>query len=452
MIKLQNKHKKRKKESREKLLYKDTMFAADSATAAIKNSINSNFIIPFALAIGTPASFIPMISTAPELIGGFFQLFVSKLMKIVKNRKLLIVLTSAIDAVLWIPIMLVPFFFNNNYYVLLGLILLQAVSLSILRPIYNSVLSDFIPRKKRGKVLSRINKISSAVSLTSTLIFGFLLMSLDSINPVIGFMIIFGFAFFSRTISAFLKSTYKDTGKITDEKPYSIFKFTRNLRKNKFGNFVLFASLFSLSVGVSAPFFPVYMLQSLKMDYFTYTLINGAAIISSFFILNRWGKDLDKRGSKKILEISSFIIPLGPILWAVVKDPIGLFIIQLLSGAAWSAYSLSSSNFIMETSNRKNRLQFTSYFYFYTGVFAFIGAIIGGFLVHIFAQPDMAKTYVVIFAISGILRLMTAGYFIPIISEEYVEDHVWEGRMAKRVIGVHGQEGLDFMYIPRKKE
>ena len=40
MIKLQNKHKKRKKESREKLLYKDTMFAADSATAAIKNSIS----------------------------------------------------------------------------------------------------------------------------------------------------------------------------------------------------------------------------------------------------------------------------------------------------------------------------------------------------------------------------------------------------------------------------
>lgn len=446
------KSRKKRKESREKLLYKDTMFAADSATAAIKNSIHSNFIIPFALAIGTPASFIPMIASAPELIGGFFQLFSAKLMKLIKNRKLLIVLTSALDAILWIPIMLVPFFFNNNYYILLGLIILQSIALSILRPIYNSVLSDFIPKKRRGQVLGKINKISSAVSLVSTLVFGFLLKSLTDLSPYFGFGIIFIFAFISRSVSTVIRSSYNDKGNFVEEKKYSILKFTRNLRKNRFGNFVLFSSLFRFGVGIAAPFFTVYMLESLKMDYFTYTVLNVASIVSSYFILDKWGRDLDKRGTKKLLEICSYVIPIIPILWAVFKSPIWLFVVQLISGAAWSGFSLASSNFIIEISNRRNRLQFNSYFHFFTGMFTFIGAILGGFLVHTFAQADMAKTYVIIFAISGIFRLIVSGYFIPIINEEKTKDHIWDGPMSKRVIGLHTQEGLDFMYIPRKKE
>jgi len=52
-------------------LYEDSVFYS------IKNGIKSNFMIPFALALNAPSDIIAMISSAPQLVGSFFQLFSS---------------------------------------------------------------------------------------------------------------------------------------------------------------------------------------------------------------------------------------------------------------------------------------------------------------------------------------------------------------------------------------
>ncbi len=435
----------------EKLIYRDTMYATDTASAAIKNSINSNFIIPFAIAMNSPNSYIAMISSAPQVIGSFFQLFSADLMNIVKKRKSVIVATALIDAILWIPILLIPFLWQSDYVLLLNFLVLQAIALSLLRPFYNSLLGDVIPQKKRGSVIGRINKISSVVSFVSTIIFGLVLNFFTPINPFIGFGIIFFVAFFSRVVSAYVKSKYYEPKLVLNKKNTSLFNFGKNIRKTNFGKFVLYDSLIWLAVGISSPFFAVYMLKSLNFDFLTYSVVNSASVISSMFVYNKWGRTIDKKGSKKVLEIAGMIMPLVPILWIIFKNPIALILVQLASGAVWSAYKLSTSNFVMDATDRKNRLMMNSYYNFFLGMATFLGAMIGGILMSNLPLDFFGNLFYFVFGLSGLLRFIVSLNLLPKIREEKFIDIEVKGPKSKRAISITPQQGVEYDYIPRKR-
>ena len=92
-----------KREKDIKKIYEDSVFYS------IKNGIKSNFMIPFAISLNATNDVIAMISAAPQLIGSFFQLFSSDLMKIVGKRKLVVGTAALLDALFYIPILLIPF-------------------------------------------------------------------------------------------------------------------------------------------------------------------------------------------------------------------------------------------------------------------------------------------------------------------------------------------------------
>jgi MFS family permease len=189
----------KKKEATLKWTYFDSMFAS------IKDGINSQFIIPFALALNAGNEYIAMISSTPGLVGSFMQLFVSDILNIVKKRKTIIIFTALIDSILWLPILLIPFLWGQNYILLLNFLIIQAIANSILNPFFNSLLGDVVPEDRRGKFFSRLNQISGIFSFFSSLGAGLILSLLRPTHPYLGFAIIFFVAFISRLLSALVK-------------------------------------------------------------------------------------------------------------------------------------------------------------------------------------------------------------------------------------------------------
>ena len=424
-----------------KKIYEDSIFYS------IKNGISSNFIIPFALSLNATSDIIAMISSAPQLIGSFFQLFSSDLMKKVGKRKIVIGTAALIDALFFIPILLIPFVWRSNYLLLLLFLILQAIAVELLRPVYNSLVGDIVPQRKRGNIFSKVNKISGIVSFTTSIIAGLILFYS---KPFIGFAIIFCIAFISRSISAYLRYNYSEPKHLVEKNRISLRKFTAKLNKTNFGQFVLYSSLMKFAVAISSPFFAVYMLNYLKLDFLTYSIVNASAIISSFLVLSRWGRKIDLKGSRYMLRLSGFLVPWMPILWIFFKNPFILIIIQFISGATWSAYNLSSSNFMLDATTRSNRLVMTSYNNFFVGVMTFLGALLGGYLFKYLPADFYGNVFYFVFALSGILRLLISGYFIPNINEvRKLEIH---GPQAKRIDAINPQQGLDYSYIPRMKK
>ncbi len=432
-------------EKTKKFIYFDTVYTS------IKEGINSNFILPYAIALKAPNDFIAIISATPGLVGSFFQLFASDLLNIIKSRRKVIFFTAFIDALLWIPILLLPFLWGNNYVLLLNFLIIQSISRAILNPFYNSLLGDIIPNEKRGIIFSRINQVSGMLSLFSSLIAGFVLSVFKNINPFFGFSIIFFVAFFSRLISAFIKNRFYEPELKQVQKGESLFHFSLNIRKSNFGQFVMYSSWMKFAVGISAPFFTVYMLKYLNMDFLTYSLINGAAIISSFIVLNKWGKNIDQKGSRWMLGISGLLVPIVPIFWIFFKQSVILFIIELFSGAVWAAYNLSTSNFVLDSTKREDRLLMLSYFNFFIGVATFFGAIIGGNLMKHLPADFLGNIFYFIFGLSALLRLMFSLYFLRKIKSEKFVDLESISPLEKRITSFLPKEGAIWQFIPHKK-
>ena len=401
----------------EKLLYKETLFGTDSSTV-VRTRFSSTFLTPFALALGAPSTFIGLLSSMPLLMGSIFQLFVADIMKIVKTRKNIIVFTSFIEALLWIPLLLIPFFWGNNYVLLLNIVVLQGISLSILRPFYSSLLGDVIPSHKKGKILGTMNFITGSVGFITIIFFGFILNLFEKTNPFIGFAIIFFINCVSMIIASLLRTRYRDTTFNVDSKMQSLFNFSKNLKKTNFGKFVLYSSLTQFSLAIASPFFAQYMLEYLHWDMLTYTLVSSVSIISSILVIKKWGNKIDQKGSMWMLGISAFIIPFMPILWIFFRSPLLLIVVQFISGAAWAAYNLSTSSFIMDATTDKTRVILNSYYFFFRGVFIFIGAMLGGFLLQYLPTGFFGSSYFFVFGLSAVLRLAFALYFIPNLKDE----------------------------------
>ncbi len=436
----------KKKDRTVKLVYFDTLYAA------IKDGVTSNFIIPYALALKAGNEYIAMISTMPNLIGSFFQLFSSDLLNILKNRKIIIFFTALLDALLWIPILLIPFLWEYNYILLLNFLIIQAIANSVLNPFYNSLLGDVVPQEKRGSIFGRINQLAGIMTFFSSLIAGFILSVFKPVNPFIGFALIFLIAFFSRAISSAIKSRFYEPPVEHDSKSESLFHFGINIRKSNFGQFVLYSSWMKFAVGIASPFFAVYMLESLKMDFLTFSLINAGSIISSFIVFHKWGREIDKNGSKWMLGITGFLVPLVPILWIIFNRPLILFIVELFSGAVWAGYNLSTSNFVMDATNSKNRLIMTSYFNFFVGVATFFGAMIGGFLMKNLPFDYFGNIFFFVFGLSAAFRMIFSLYFLRKIKDERFVDVELQGPKSKRIISIVPKEGAVWAFIPRKKE
>src|SRR3989338_11312498 len=89
------------------------------------------------------------------------------------------------------------------------------------------------------------------------------------------------------------------------------------MAKNNFGRFVLYVSLIQFATAISSPFIAVYMLNHLKFDYITYTIIAISSSFASILFMTFWGRFADKYGNIKLIKITGFIIPIIPILWLI---------------------------------------------------------------------------------------------------------------------------------------
>ncbi len=431
----------------EEIICKDALYAADSGTTAIKSSVTNSIIVPFAAAIKTPNEFIPFLTSVPPLLGSFIQIFSPDLLNIVKNRKIIIVSAALLDAITWIPIMLIPFFWEGNYFLLLNLLIIQAMAIAFLNPFYNSYLGDVIPQEKRATVLGKINKIAGTVSFTATLLCGFILSSFSKLNPYIGFLIVFFIAFFSKIISVSIKMRFKDVEpKFVSHESFR--KFSKNLNKNNFGKFALYVSLMRFATGISSPFIAVYLLNSLGVDYFMYSLIIAASMISAILFFTKIAEYIDRKGSRKILSLSGYLVSIIPLGWVLFKNPYILIITQFFSGLVWSSFNLSVSNFIMDSTLPKNRLALSSYFNFFSGLFTFFGAILGGYMMRHLPINYYGNLFLFLFFLSSVLRLIFTKIFMPQIHEErYVRIKLGEDKIVS--LQPHNQ-GLGYEEIRRQ--
>lgn len=370
------------------------------------------------------------------------------MVEILKDRRKILVVTAFIHAILWIPLLLIPYVSPEKKYLIIIYVSLQTVVAELMSPVWNSLMGNIVPVFERGRFFAFRNKIVGIVTFISAIIAGSILSYFSPKNLFIGFAILFGIAFISRSFSAIFRSMlHNPSVQYQDGEKFSIIDFVKRMDKTNYGRFVTYIALFKFSVHIASPFFAVYMLRDLKFSYLQFTTLVAFELVASFIAVGAWGKLIDKKGTKIVLYVTGMLTPLIPLFWLFSGNFYYLIFIQMFSGASWAGFNLSSSNFIFDTVKPENRIRCVSYFKFFDSMATVVGGFLGGLLLPHLPTWVFISSIPILFLISGILRLISSVVMLPTLKEaRFIEMEVGHS-FFKKYLTIRPTEGLVFEVI-----
>lgn len=158
------------------------------------------------------------------------------------------------------------------------------------------------------------------------------------------------------------------------------------------------------------------MLEELRYGYWTYTVVTLVGMTVAFMAVTRWGKVADRFGNWVVLRWTMLGTSLLPFLWPISRNPVWLFSVFLVAGFLWGGLNLCMVNFIYDAATPAKRTRCLAYFNVINGCGVSLGALTGGWLLT-WLPPLYGSFFILLFYISGFLRLVTALLFPRVVQE-----------------------------------
>lgn len=397
----------------------------EGASYSAMVGFGKEYLSTFAVFLKASSMHLAMLNSFPTLVSGIFQLFGAKITDYTGERMKLILHAVLLQALMWIPLFFMAFFFET-YSILLVILFSTLISVfeAVFAPAWNSLMSDIVKAEERGAYFGKRNKVCGAVSFLSIVSAGLILSFFEGTNKWIGFFILFSIACIARIVSyIYMHKIYEPTYKVELAKKYTFTEFFKSMKDSNFGKFVVFNALFKFSENIASPFFIPFLLMFAGYSYFQLMIALCASTVTSFLVMMYWGKNADLFGNRNVLIICALLIPLIPLSWTISNNLWWIVIAQCFSGFVWSGYNLASSNFIFDTVPAEKRVKGVAIYNFFWGVTLFVGSLIGGLLVVFFTNTHpnynswIGSPYELVFIISASLRLITVVLYLPSFKE-----------------------------------
>ncbi|MCU0650874.1 MAG: MFS transporter [Candidatus Omnitrophica bacterium] len=408
----------------------------DGFFACCMTGFTTEYITPYALALKAQVSQIGLLSALPNLVSSLVQLKSADVTRKSGSRKRIICLFVFLQALTGIPIILIPFLFKGyEVFALIFFVTLFTSFQGFANPIWASLMSDHLPRNKRGRYFGWRNTVLGIVGIVCLYMAGFVLQKFKQ-HGLVGFFIIFGAATACRFVSwYFVTKMYEPPQHVRPDSYFSFFDFLRRAKDSNFARFVFFSAALHFCVYIAAPFFSVFMLRDLKFSYITYTVLQSIVSLVTILTIGRWGRSADRVGNVKVLRITSLFIASLPLWWVVCRHPVYLLFAQAVSGMAWAGFNLCALNFIYDVATPAKRTRCISYFYFFNGFAIFFGSIVGGYLAD--RMPQLfGYRLLSLFVLASICRLAVAIFVAPGIKEVRPVEHVSSRDLVFSVVGL----------------
>lgn len=410
-------------------------FVANGALWAAYEGFNAAFLSAFALALGASSTVIGIMSAMPYIAAILAQIPGTKLIEHF-GRKKIYVIFSLISRMLWILIILAPYFFTKNpLLVVVITYFLIRMAEYITDPAWTTTAADIIPAKQRGALFGTRNVfLILGMTIASTL--GAIYLDLFPKNTTYGFapMFAIGIVFGLMAVVQFARIKIPD---YSDHKHHCIKEFFTQKSVKSFTAIVFF---FNFAHAIASPLFVVYILRNLGLSYKIYI---GTVIISSvmkMLVNPHLGKITDKYGDKPVAVLSIIGTAMVPLLYLFIT-PKTLWILipaQIISGIAWAGADISIFNLLLDFTEPKKRAVQVANYTMITCIPVIFAPIIGGIL------ADNIKYFILagipfVFLISTILRLVSAGFMMSI-KEPRAQKEYKLMFVLRRAVAIHPEK------------
>ena len=381
----------------------------------------------FALQLGATPVQLGLLAGLPAAVN-LLQLPASVYVERRGERRVFCGVSSVAGRLLWLPILLIPFFVPHEAQFAAFLILLTCSSalLTIVTPAWTSWMSDLVPAGSRGDYFGRRNMLAGVVTMLVPLPAGAFLdqaVKYGRFDARLGFAVLFGVACVA-AIGSFvliLRQPEPPMARTEGKRENPLKSLAAPLSDKGFVPFLLFSALVVLGQTLAGQFFMAWQLDkaALNLPYFTVQLLGAVASGAGLLTTPIWGYLSDKYGSRPVLMISATFTILAPLLWCLTRPGalwlnVGVIILlNLLSGAAWAGVGLTQFNLLLGMSDAARRATYVAVFSATTGVIGFASPILGGSLMNLLSGVSIPlgvvtlNNYKILFLITAAIRTVT---------------------------------------------
>jgi MFS family permease len=430
----------------------------DGMAFSVQVGAGETYFSAFALFLRATAPQIALLSTLPLLLASSAQIFSAWIGDYVGRRRL-VIMGCALQALLWLPVLLLPALFSGYAIpALLVLLVLYHSANNLAAPQWTSIMRDLVSERRRGRYFAYRTRLTTIATFVSLVICGLILHELDTVGRTyLGFVVIFLIAFLARTVSVYHVTFLHEPPATSPVPDMHIEHWWRSLQSTGAIGFSVYVALMNAAVGLSSPFFTVYMLRDLTLSYFEFTMLAGTSVFAQFLMLTTWGRIADVYGNRLILIVTSISLPIVPAIWLLSDNFWALLVFQALSGASWSGFTLSVGNLLYELVPQTRRAAYVAFHNVGTAMGVFAGAMIGALLQGIlppravlFGGSGIVSNLLYLFVISGCLRGVLAALLARRVRElRKPRRSLSAPALVMRVTGLNSMVGFVYDFIGR---
>lgn len=369
------------------------LFIAEGCCAnGIVTLTTGAFLSGYAGYLGADDSLNGIIGSVPVLLC-MLQMFSSVVMENLRQRKFLIACFALIHRLLLSSIFFVPLVVHGG-----GGRLAAVVALYVAAHFFGafigtgtgSWLLSLVPETIRGTYLGRKDAFAFAFTTVLSLLAGRLLDWMRSGRQELTGYLLIGLLVLSTAFTDFwclssIREPAQETRRIRLKEA-----LLQPLADRSYVKIIGLYMFWNLALQVAGPFFSVYMVTGLKLDY---TYITFLGLISSTVRVAAacfWGRLADATSWLHAARGSMLLLGLVHASWLFMTPDTCLIlqpILQALSGAAWGGISIAVFSLQYQYAPADKRVTYVSANSSYAGLCGFLATLLGAWLLRIL--PDL---------------------------------------------------------------
>jgi MFS family permease len=365
-----------------------------------------------------------------------FQVVASFVLERTRKRKLIFMSAGLVQRVAWLPFGLVPFFVPMGEPLLRVwmaslFILITALSGPFMNVSFFSLAADIVPDDIRGRYFAVRSRVATVFAVAGGILTAWFL---DSFSGFVSYAMVFALASLGGTLDILCFIGVKFPEMHRGERAGGLPLLFTALRHKAYMRFVLFVTLWQLSLNLSAPFYFVHLRNEVMMSNTLITLLVQILpnIISIIFV-TRWGRMIDAHGNKTVMRLTNGILCVAPFIWIFTANnavSVALIVFAgLMQGLLFSGFEIGTNNIMMSHAPREGRSMYIAVYFMFTSMLGIgLGNAAGGWLLdNVFSRAEALgavllgtrlSRYNYLFALTAVLRCVMVFVALPLFIRE----------------------------------
>jgi len=370
-----------------------TRFFYDGLFSAASDKIILTYLTIYLLTLGVSGQQVGFLSSISNLSNASLLLPAAFFVERSGKRKEIAVKSALITQLSVFLMAVVPFLLFGHsamIWIMLVLVVLREAASNFAYPGWIALTADIVPIEGRGRFFSSRNFIMGLAGMLITLLMG---EFITLVGEPLGYQLAFLLAVLLRGIAiGFFNSIQDPLSKQqhgtqpNHQQKTTFLHYLQNIVTSikehpQFIKYIIFVAVWNLSIQVSAPFFTVYMVETMHLTAAMVGVVTVTNTAANMLVQRRVGLWVDKWGNRFVAIVFLLLIPLIPLIWGLwVQKYWHAIAIEVFSGLLWGGFNLVSFNSLLIQTPEDQRARFSAYYQIIVTLSLAIGAGVGSFL------------------------------------------------------------------------